>query len=174
MRILAKIVFVLGGAKSGKSRFACELAGKWGSEVAYVATCLPLDEEMRKKIEEHKKRRPPGWQTIEEDEDLVSALKQAGGRVVVIIDCLTLLISNLLLKGVGGEDILGHIERFIEGARKQEKKSILVSNEVGMGIVPDNKLARQFREVSGRVSQMVTETSDEAYLLVAGQPIKIK
>lgn len=170
----SKIILVLGGAKSGKSRFARDLACKWKKEVAYVATLLALDEEMALKIEEHKGQRPPTWLTIEEGEDLVSALKQVADREIIIVDCLTLFISNLLLKGVEEGNILNNLERFIERSRESKKKVIFVSNEVGMGIVPENKLARQFREIAGKVNQMVASVSDEVYLLVAGKALRIK
>jgi len=169
-----RIVFVLGGARSGKSRFACELAVRSGKEVTYIATCFPSDEEMVLKIEEHKKRRPPDWLTVEEGEDLLVALSRVGEREVVIVDCLTLFVSNLLLKEVEREDIFKNLEDFIQKATDLKKWLILVSNEVGMGIVPDNRLARQFREIAGKINQVVAEVSDEVYFLVAARPIKIK
>jgi adenosyl cobinamide kinase/adenosyl cobinamide phosphate guanylyltransferase len=169
-----RVVFVVGGASSGKSRFSCQLAQEWGEDVAYIATSIPLDDEMRTKIEEHKKRRPKGWKTVEEPYDLKGVLAEVVDRGILVVDCLTLYISNLLLKGVDKDDILDEVREFLLLLKKEGKRAVIVSNEVGWGVVPENPLGRRFRELAGYVNQVVQEMSDEVYLMVAGRGIKIK
>ncbi|MFH1367798.1 MAG: bifunctional adenosylcobinamide kinase/adenosylcobinamide-phosphate guanylyltransferase [Elusimicrobiota bacterium] len=164
-----------GGVRSGKSKLATDLAKKSGKKVAFIATCAPLDREMEHRIGLHKSSRPKNWKTIEEPKYLRSALKKIpSGTGSVIVDCLTLYVSNLILSGKTEEEILNNIENTIKILKKSRFTSILVSNEVGMGIVPDNELARIFRDVSGKVNQLAAAASDEAYFMVSGLPVKIK
>ena len=172
---MGKITFILGGARSGKSSYAAALAGRSGKRVAFIATCQGLDREMRKRIASHRRSRPPSWKTFEEPLDVRSALKRVGpGFDVVLIDCLTLLVSNLLLGGMVGVSIEKKITEIIKELKKMRSDSIIVSNEVGLGIVPENSLARDFRDIGGRVNQIASREADEVYFLAAGLPIKIK
>ncbi|MCX5678280.1 MAG: bifunctional adenosylcobinamide kinase/adenosylcobinamide-phosphate guanylyltransferase [Candidatus Omnitrophica bacterium] len=172
---MGKIIFILGGARSGKSNYATALAGKSGKKVAFIATCQGLDEEMRMRITSHRKQRPSSWKTFEEPLDIRKALKNArSGFDAILIDCLTLLVSNLLLKGVEGAAIEKKITGIIKELKNMKSDSIIVSNEVGLGIVPENNLARDFRDIGGRVNQIVAKEANEVYFLVSGLPVKIK
>jgi len=174
---MGKLILILGGARSGKSTFAVTMAKKLSFNrpgVAYVATASPLDEEMKKRIEKHRKSRPPSWKTIEEKRDLSKILPKLRKVNTVIIDCLTLLISNLLLSGDREVVILRRIKEFFGTLKKRNFTTLIVSNEVGMGIVPDSSLGRSFRDIVGQANQIIGGLADEVYLLEAGIPIKIK
>lgn len=172
---MGKIIFIIGGAKSGKSNFAVKLAKKQASKVAFIATCEAKDLEMKKKIAAHKKNRPAHWETFEEFADITSLLNNIGFKFkVIILDCLTLLLTNFLLKGAKEEDIEYQIKEMLNTLKKIKSKTIIVSNEVGLDIVPKNKLARKFRDLAGKVNQMVAKESNEVFFLVAGIPWKMK
>jgi adenosylcobinamide kinase/adenosylcobinamide-phosphate guanylyltransferase len=172
---MGKITFILGGARSGKSQLAIKLAKEKAKKVAFIATCLPRDREMKKRIALHKKIRPKSWKTFEEPEDLNLLLKQISSKFeVIIIDCLTLLVSNLLLKGIKASTIENKINKIVLALKALESQSIIVSNEVGLGIVPENKLARAFRDIAGRVNQIVANKSSEMFFMVSGIPLRIK
>lgn len=171
---MGKITFILGGARSGKSSFALELAKKY-KKTAFVATCRGLDEEMRQRIKKHKLARPENWVTFEEDKDLVPVIeKMQGGFDCIVVDCLTLWVSNLLLSGHKEEKIAQLATGMLAALRKKKARAILVSNEVGLGLVPANKLGRQFRDIAGRVNQMTAKEADEVFFTVSGIPAKIK
>lgn len=221
-----RLIFVTGGARSGKSKFACELAEKCDGEIAYIATAEAKDEEMQKRVEEHRRKRPSHWKLIEEPLDMQSALQKATRSECIIVDCLTLLITNWLLApqprtlrpltlsppgggdaccnvshggtanvdcdisnestrdvgsgfsneggGAAGPEVLKKLAAFIKELKQMPSTSIIVSNEVGMGIVPENKLGRVFRDICGEVNQMIAEEADEVYLLTSGIPQRIK
>lgn len=168
---MADITFILGGARSGKSQLAIKTAKEKTEKVAFIATCRPLDKEMKKRIELHKATRPKNWQTFEEPEDVGLLLRKIDNKFdVIIIDCLTILISNLLLKGLKEKDIEQRIKRIM----KSSTDVIIVSNEVGLGIVPDNKLARDFRDIAGKINQVVAKEAKEVFFMASGLPLKIK
>jgi len=238
----AGVIFITGGARSGKSRFALKLAEERLKDIsatehsavvtdevshessstslsprlsarrqkvgegeeenitsplhpftpsppfslqplkAYIATAAALDDEMKERIQRHRRERGQGWDTVEEPLDIVKAINDLSGYSVILLDCLTLWISNLMLNG---REIENDIERFLNCLRQHLTPSplhpfispstiIIVSNEVGMGIVPENGLARRFRDVAGMVNQKVAEIADEVYLVVSGIPVKIK
>lgn len=170
-----KIILVTGGARSGKSRLAHELAINRGGDVVFIATAAARDDEMRERIEQHKRSRPPHWKTVEEEVDLVGAMEAlAGEPKTIIIDCITLWISNLMEQGHGNEDILQEIERFRMTLLQTPHAAILVTNEVGSGIVPENARARRFRDLAGEANQMLASCADECYLMAAGIPVRIK
>lgn len=172
---MGKITFILGGARSGKSRFAIKLAKEKGKKVAFIATCLPRDLEMKRRVALHREIRPRNWKTFEEYGDLTILLKEIGSKFeVIIVDCLTLLVSNLLLRGVKESAIENKVNKMLAILKEIKAESIIVSNEVGLGIVPKNKLARDFRDVAGRINQIVAEKSNEVFLLVSGIPWRIK
>lgn len=173
-----KIIFITGGARSGKSSLALSAASNIKGVKAYIATAESLDEEMEKRIEKHKKDRGLGWTTFEEPLKVVEILqKTANDYDVVLLDCLTLWISNLIHAGVGIQE---HIDALIETLMKCKNNSenssaiIIVSNEVGMGIVPGNEMARSFRDWAGILNQSVASIADEVYMTVSGIPLKIK
>ena len=171
---MKKIVFITGGARSGKSTLAVELARKRRGPVVFVASCEPADIEMRERVRKHRRDRPAAWKTIEEPVDLAGAVRSASSAGVVIVDCLTLWVSNLMARRMKEPEILRLTADLTDAARKGKASVIIVSNEVGWGIVPTNKTARLFRDIAGRVHQAVARESDEVYLTVAGLPVKIK
>jgi adenosylcobinamide kinase/adenosylcobinamide-phosphate guanylyltransferase len=174
---MGAITLVLGGARSGKSRFAQALASQAGGRVLYVATLEPLDTEMRDRVEAHRRSRPADWPTIEEPLDPVGALSRHGPYEVCLFDCLTLWLSNLLLQeGVDTSHdwVSGEVEKLIAWQKDQPAALIVVSNDVGSGIVPDNELARRYRDLLGEANQAVANAAGNVYLCVAGYALDIK
>ena len=172
---MGKITFVLGGARSGKSTYALSAAKKNKQKVAFIATCQPLDKEMECRIDLHKRSRPIHWKTFEEAKNVDALLADIGGGFnCIIIDCLTLLVSNLILAGSGRKVIEDKILKIIACLKKKKGRAIIVSNEVGLGVVPVNKLARDFRDIAGSVNQIMARESDEVIFMVSGIPWKIK
>lgn len=170
-----KTIFIVGGARSGKSTFAVELAKKKGKKNLFIATCIPQDNEMKKRVRLHKKSRPHTWKTIEEAISIESCLtKQKNKFNTIIIDCLGLYISNLLSSGFKDKDIIKKIESLAREISKAKSTVIIVSNEVGGGIVPDNPLARQFRDIIGLSNQIISKYANTVYTMQVGIPIKIK
>jgi adenosylcobinamide kinase/adenosylcobinamide-phosphate guanylyltransferase len=166
-------VLVLGGARSGKTTFAERLAMRSGNKPAYLATAETLDREMAERVETHRRARAGRFATIEEPINLSDALLEASkDHDVILVDCLTLWISNLLGRGF-------NVARQVDGLGEtlQEIRSaqvILVSNEVGLGIVPDNALARTFRDLAGSAHQRLAEICDHVYFVAAGLPMTLK
>ena len=173
-----QLIFVLGGARSGKSSFAEQLA-KEGGRVLYVATAEALDDEMRLRIDHHRRQRPANWDTLEEPLALPSALAtKLPGYETCLLDCLTLWISNRLLAREGDpgaeQEILAAASELLEVYEQSSATWIVVSNEVGLSVVPASPLGRTFRDVQGRVNQMFAARADRAYLLVAGLAMDLK
>jgi len=168
---MGKLIFILGGARAGKSSFALQLAQKSGKRVVFIATATPIDSEMRVRIKNHKNARPKSWKTIEVTNNLDKKIDPKNG--VILVDCLTIYVYHLM-KNFNQDKILNHIKKIIRAIRKSKSKIIVVSNEVGSGIVPNNKLSREYRDILGRVNQMFALASDEFYLMFAGIPIEIK
>lgn len=173
---------IIGGARSGKSSTAARLAGR-SSSVVFIATGLPVDEEMTRRIETHQSLRPPHWETREEPVNLDQVLEQISRESfdgAVLIDCLGFWVSNLLERNekMDFHDLQELIMRKAENALTQIRKSsfnaIVVSNIVGMGLVPDNHLGRQFRDLLGLINQRFGEDAEEVTLMIAGLPLPIK
>lgn len=166
-------ILVLGGARSGKTGFAEDLALNMGQKPAYLATAEALDTEMAERVAVHQRQRRGRFTTIEEPFALPRALLGAVARHdVVLVDCLTLWLSNLL---GAGQDVAGAVEQLAETLEQIEGgRVILVSNEVGLGIVPDNPMARSFRDLAGATHQRMAEICDEVYFIIAGLPIVLK
>jgi len=177
---MSQTTFITGGARSGKSRFAEQLAVGYGAPLCYLATAQPLDSEMDHRISVHQQRREDAWHTIEEPLQLAEALANVDGHYnAVLIDCLTLWLSNLLmlheyLGAKAEERILEDVRHLAETLRGMTTPVIIVSNEVGMGIVPENRLARIFRDIAGQANQMVAAAADQAWLVASGIPVKLK
>jgi adenosylcobinamide kinase/adenosylcobinamide-phosphate guanylyltransferase len=174
---LSLLIFITGGARSGKSKLALQLAERAGGKVAFIATARAGDDEMAERILIHQKSRPKEWTTVEEPKDMPSVLSELADHDLVIIDCLTLLLSNLMLDDNGLDEtggILGKMEDLVKASRNFKGTVIIVSNEVGMGIVPENELARKFRDLAGRANQIMVNAADEVYLCVSGIPVKLK
>lgn len=164
------VTLVLGGARSGKSRLAeariTALDGPW----VYVATGQAYDDEMRERISHHRERRDPRWETVEEPVQVSRVLKEAGGRPV-LVDCLTLWLTNLLMQE---RDIQQDVKEFLEALRLREGPTVLVGNEVGLGIVPQNALARRFRDEAGFLHQRIAAEAGEVVFVAAGLPLTLK
>jgi adenosylcobinamide kinase/adenosylcobinamide-phosphate guanylyltransferase len=172
---MAKLIFITGGARSGKSRFAVNLAKQLAREVTFVATAIAKDEEMRKRIRQHQKDRPAHWRLVEEGQNLPLALANLEVSCeLVLIDCLSFLISNLLLDNKKEEDIIKQVSEITNQARHLTPIFIVVSNEVGSGVVPHTRLGRKFRDISGRCNQIMAEEAQEVYFMVSGIPMKIR
>lgn len=176
------MIFVTGGARSGKSGLAEKLAAERSEAVTYIATARAGDEEMAERIARHRRQRPGDWETVEAPADLAGAVEDclAAGDGIVLVDCLTVYISNLLLgQGIASAERMRHtvdreIDRLVEVCRSGNGRVIMVSNEVGMGIVPDNMLARTFRDIAGRANQKLAAAAEEVFLCVSGIPLKVK
>ena len=170
---MTRHVLVLGGARSGKTAFAERLAMRGGSRPAYLATAQVLDGEMRDRVASHQAGRGQQFATIEEPLALARALRKAAAHHdVILVDCLTLWITNLLMANA---DVAQHVSEL--GAALVEidtAKIVLVSNEVGLGIVPDNAMARTFRDLAGSAHQRLAEICDDVYFIVAGLPMVLK
>jgi adenosylcobinamide kinase/adenosylcobinamide-phosphate guanylyltransferase len=172
-------ILLLGGARSGKSRYAQQLAAELGDKVLFVATGEALDEEMQARIAEHRKSRPKSWRTLEIPTGIGKAIEKGiGDANVVLIDCLTLLVSNLLH---GEPDypeaekrMMSEINQLIAAIDKLDASFVIVSNEVGMGLVPETKLGRIYRDMLGKANQLLASHATEVYLMVACLPVKVK
>jgi adenosylcobinamide kinase/adenosylcobinamide-phosphate guanylyltransferase len=186
---MGKLILVLGGARSGKSTYAQKLAGEITADpgrVAYVATGIACDDEMRARFEQHRRSRPPQWATIEVPTEVAQAIKNAGGEyTVMIVDCLTTLMTNWLAERGQVEEptesmvelekaILGRVEELVRAAEGTRATVIVVSNEVGLGVVPSFKAGRVFRDLAGLANQSIAHEADEVYMMWAGIPQKIK
>ena len=169
---LPKLTLVLGGARSGKSRFAEGLIAGHPGRPVYLATAQAGDAEMAERIRRHRARRGAGWTTLEEPLDLQRALASATrDNGAVLVDCLTLWLSNLM---AAGRSVEHEAQSLIESLPKLAAPVVFVSNEVGLGIVPDNALARAFRDDAGLLHQAIAGAADQVYLIAAGLPLLLK
>jgi adenosylcobinamide kinase/adenosylcobinamide-phosphate guanylyltransferase len=168
------IVFVIGGARSGKSAFALDRASRVPGSKVFVATAQAFDREMEQRIDNHRRERGTEWKTHEEPVLLGQALKTVSVDFpVVLVDCLTLWLSNLMCLNAEINEGIENVISALSGSRNSTQ-FFIVANEVGMGIVPDNEMARNFRDLAGRLNQRVAEIADEVFLMAAGIPVKIK
>lgn len=177
-RVMAKILLVLGGARSGKSAFAVDLARGY-KRVTYLATARILDDEMAERVRRHRQLRPTTWQTVESPTDAdMKILELEGSTDLVLLDCLTLYVTNLLLDKNQLEAkeayILEAVERLCHSSREVSFDVIMVSNEVGLGIIPAHPLSRQFMDIAGLVNQYIAREAEAVYFLVAGIAKRIK
>jgi len=165
-------VFVLGGARSGKSAFAERLVAGTGLERHYIATGRAFDDEMRQRIAKHREDRGGGWRTHEEPLALTARIAEVAREDrAVLVDCLTLWVTNLMLEE---RDIPAEFSGLLAAIAGAPGRLVLVSNEVGLGIVPDNRMAREFRDHAGRLHQQVAALVPEVYFIAAGLPLKMK
>jgi adenosylcobinamide kinase/adenosylcobinamide-phosphate guanylyltransferase len=173
--MIRKVYFITGGARSGKSAFAEKLAGTLKGKRAYIATAQALDAEMLAKIEKHRKDRGTTWDTFEEPLAVAELLgKLSRNYDVALLDCLTLWLSNVMAHAGGDGDVQSRSDELVAAVRDFKGSCILVSNEVGLGIVPDNPLARKFRDSAGVLNQKMAQAADEVYFTASGIPVKIK
>ncbi len=185
---MAKLILVTGGTRSGKSTYAEKVASEAGSNVLYIATALPIDSEMEERIAKHRQHRPSHWQTIEAYRDLDMLItKNSPGKSAVLLDCVTVMLNNLLFDSGIDWETAGHqvITSLEEETRKEFQKLILcadkldipiilVTNELGMGLISENRLSRIFMDIHGRINQLLAAASHEVYLCVSGIPLRIK
>jgi len=167
------LVFLVGGARSGKSRLAQLFALRSGGPVTFIATGEPRDGEMQERIRLHRRERPATWKTIEEPVDLLGALRSAAQDDCVIVDCLTLWVSNLLEAGRSAEEVLATSAECARQAAQRGPETIVVSNEVGLGIVPPNELARAYRDALGSVNCTFADAARRSVLVVAGRAVEL-
>jgi adenosylcobinamide kinase/adenosylcobinamide-phosphate guanylyltransferase len=182
----AELVLVLGGARSGKSTYAEELAACLGEHVLYVATAEALDEEMRARVVSHQSRRPESWQTLEAPVgvgQLLNGLSPGGDIDLILLDCLTLLVSNVILAGSSGEElsadagwakVQAELDELLLARQRLAVPLIVVSNEVGLGVVPAYSLGRTYRDCLGWANQFLARVADQVILMVAGLPVDAK
>jgi adenosylcobinamide kinase/adenosylcobinamide-phosphate guanylyltransferase len=167
------LILIGGGVRCGKSAFALRLARRLGKRRLYIATAEGRDGEMAARIARHAAERGPDFRTLEAPTEVVDAVEQADADVAVL-DCVTLWLSNLLLRGDSEERILGQVDRLVEAVRTRPFPTIAVTNEVGMGIVPEHPLGRAFRDLSGRAHQALSARADEIYFGALGTLIRLK
>ncbi len=179
-------ILIIGGARSGKSHFAQELALKLGESVLFVATAEAGDEEMRQRIEEHQRARPATWSTLEVTSHIGSQImRNIDDAQVVIVDCVTLLVNNIFSQysertsaqinaPLIEKGLIAEIDELVDCMNHTNASFIIVTNEVGLGLVPANRMGRLYRDLLGRANQILAQRADEIYLMVAGIPIKVK
>lgn len=185
---MGRLILVTGGARSGKSSYAEELAGGFGDNVLYIATSIPFDEEMKERVKKHRERRPSDWETLEAYKDLDRHVEgRLATKSAVLLDCITVMAANLMLEKCPDLDklddraaeevekhVLLQINSLLEAVKASPVPFVVVTNEIGMGVVPEHKSARVFRDVAGRGNQVLARTADEVYLCVSGIPVRIK
>jgi adenosylcobinamide kinase/adenosylcobinamide-phosphate guanylyltransferase len=167
------LVVVLGGARSGKSTLAVELGRRWSGPVTFVATAEARDEEMRRRVERHRCERPSGWGLVEEPRD-VAELAVWQQDDLVIVDCLTLWVSNLLGSGHDDEAITAAARQLAALVGERRTPVIVISNEVGLGVVPATELGRQFRDLLGAVNRVFAARADSTLFVFAGHPVRLE
>ena len=185
---MSKIILVTGGARSGKSSFAESLCIGQNNSTAYIATSIPFDDEMKDRVKKHKESRPQNWETYEIYKDIYSIVDEVSKKhQTIILDCVTLLVNNLMFTyGIDIDEAsqveINELELYIKDQVSKlmiELKNtdiyvVIVTNEIGMSVVPDNKLSRVYTDITGRVNQQIASNSDEVYFVVSGIPMKIR
>jgi adenosylcobinamide kinase/adenosylcobinamide-phosphate guanylyltransferase len=187
---MSNFVLITGGARSGKSTFAEQLAAHPGRPVIYIATAQVLDDEMAWRVKKHRQQRPSSWQLIEEPFDIPSVLEEIRDKdAVVLLDCVTIWLSNLMLKSFSSssdslypdtlipeaeEKILVQVRKVAALAQKIAPQVIMVTNEVGQGIVPDNPMSRSYRDLAGRSNQLLAHKADKVFWVISGYPLEVK
>lgn len=172
---MARTVLVTGGARSGKSRMAETMTERFGAPLAYIATAEPGDAEMHERIARHRARRGPTWQTIEEPIAITEVILRHDGHFrAVLVDCITLWLANLLFRHDDRSQVLAAVTGLAAAFPGLKTPLVLVTNEVGMGIVPENDLARAFRDLAGEANEILAEAADEVYVTFSGLPLKLK
>lgn len=172
---MKEIILVTGGCRSGKSRFALDYVNQHYTNKVFLATAEALDDEMKRRIQRHQEERGPEWTTLEEPLSLAEKLASLGEKPqAVLIDCLTLWITNLLMAEATEEEIFNRVDDLIDSLQKIPQSVVVVTNETGSGIVPENKLARVFRDLVGAINQKMAACADAVVFTVAGIPQVIK
>jgi adenosylcobinamide kinase / adenosylcobinamide-phosphate guanylyltransferase len=168
------LTFLLGGARSGKSALAVRAASSWSGPVVFVATGTGGDEEMAERIRRHRAERPAAWTTVEEPVQLREALRGVSSDACLVVDCLSLWVANLLEAGWQDDAVEEEATAVALKAASRESLTVVVSNEVGLGIVPGTPLGRRYRDVLGRVNAIFAEAASEPLLVVAGRKVRLE
>jgi len=184
---MGQVTLITGGASSGKSSHALRLAAEFGPRILFIATCVPRDAEMQAKVARHQGERPAAWTTVEATRRLADlfAARSDGDHFHgdpfpgdsfhgAIVDCLTLLISQLLIEDAPDAEILLEVRSTCQAAKEAAYPVVVVTNEVGLGLVPEHPLGRRFRDLQGRANQLAASLADEVVLVVSGIPMRIK
>lgn len=185
---MGKIVLVTGGARSGKSSFAESLCRAQDNQTAYIATSIPFDDEMKDRVKKHRQMRPESWTTYEVYEDIYRAVPEiAKEHQTVILDCVTLMVNNIMFKEpvdfeTCSHDVIDKVEAYVkeqvdlllEAVKKTDLYFVMVTNEIGMGVIGATRLTRIYTDITGRINQQIAKMSDEVYLVVSGIPVKIR
>lgn len=185
---MGRLILVTGGARSGKSSFAEKTARDFGENILYIATAIAFDDEMKERIRRHRLQRPERWETLEAFRDFDRVLRgRLEGRDAVLLDCVTVMVSNIMLQRAmdweslsAGEineaerEVAGQVEALLSIIKEADMPFILVTNELGMGVVPPSVLGRAMRDIAGRTNQQLARGAEEVYLCVSGIPVKIK
>lgn len=170
---MGEIIFITGGVRSGKSNFALNLAKERGGATLFVATAQAIDEEMVEKIEQHQAERPAHWEMVEATKGALGDFIPQKGKTLVL-DCLTLYVARRLMENTSSEKIFAEIKEAVDKIKTYFQLGMIISNEVGWGVIPDNPLGRRFEDVLGRVNQLVASLSDQVFLVIAGIKLKLK
>lgn len=185
---MSNIILVTGGARSGKSSFAESLCIEQNNKTAYIATSVAFDDEMKNRVKKHQESRPKNWKTYEIYKDIYSIVEELNkNHDTVIMDCVTLMVNNLMFThGIEVDEatseelnelenyIREQITKLLEAVKKTNLYFVIVTNEIGMGIVPENKLSRIYGDFVGRANQLIASYSNEVYFVVSGIPMKVK
>lgn len=169
------LIYITGGARSGKSTYAQDLARRLAKRVVFVATATPSDEDLRRRIARHRRERPKQWRTIENPVDLAKIFSDVDRRTeLILLDCLTLYVAGRLMKEEAESKINARVEKFCKAAAASPITTIMVSNEVGSGLVPTTELGLKFRDYLGRANQIAARYAEDAYVMVSGIPLTLK
>lgn len=169
-----KFTFITGGRRSGKSAHALKLAEQTGEKRLYIATAQALDDEMNARIAQHKKERGDRWETIEEPVNVAQSIKNADNYDIFLLDCLTLWLCNIMYEEETNEKVIKLIEELVEACKTCDNPLIVISNETGSGIVPDNAMSRRFSDLAGIMNQKMAAAADQVIITVSGIPLTIK
>lgn len=186
---MGKVILVTGGVRSGKSSYGEELAKQLGDNIMYIATAIPYDDEMQERIKLHKIFRPSNWRTYEGYKDLDKEIEKVEEELdAILLDCVTVMITNLIFDYPDFDEnnisnkifseieqhVMKEFKRLLRVVKNKNTTTILVTNEIGWGVVPESKLGRVFRDLAGKINQIIAKEADTVYLLVSGIPMKIK
>lgn len=185
---MGKLILVTGGARSGKSAFAEETIKKMGENILYIATAIAFDDEMKSRIRKHREQRPQNWETVEAYKDMDIKLQgRLHGKDAALLDCITVMVSNLMLERAmdweniaAGEideverNVKTELDKLIRIIKASDVPFVVVTNELGMGVVPPSVLGRAIRDIAGRANQMLAAMAEEVYFCVSGIPVRIK